>query len=58
MGNSNIRLDLREWCENNFELRDEELLKYVYEAVANETEINGKLQARIQRFVEGGASFD
>ena len=42
----------------HFELRDEELLNYVYEAVAYETGINGKLQARIQRFVEGGAKFD
>ena len=58
MGNSNIRLGLRERCKNNFELRDEKLLKYVYEAVANETEINGKLQARIQQFVERGANSD
>ena len=43
---------------NHFELRDEELLNYVYEAVAYETGINEKLQARIQWFVEGGANFD
>ena len=43
MRNSNIRVDLREKCKNNFEIRDEELLKYVSEAVANETEINEKL---------------
>ena len=44
--NANIRVDLREQCQNNPLISDEDLLKFVSEVVANETERNEKLSTK------------
>ena len=42
--NANIRVDLRERCQNNFSICDEDLLKLVSDVVSNETDRNEKIK--------------
>ena len=46
MRNANIRVELREKCKNDPKISDEELLKFVSEVVANESERNEKLSTK------------
>ena len=45
MRNANVRFDLREKCKNDVEMTDEELLKYISEAMAYDSERNEKLNS-------------